>query len=255
MSSILVTGSSKGIGRAVVLELAERGHRVIATARNVETLRDLPVAERLALDVTDDESVRAAVARAGDIDVLISNAGELIVAPVESTPLAEFHRLLDVNTVGALRVTQAVLPGMRARGSGTVFFMSSVAGRIALPMNAAYAATKWALEALAEALAFEAGHFGISVSLLQPGGVASGALDNPPVYLTPDDPYLPLAGQIRMGEFPMLSVAEVAAATADAVELTDPPLRIPIGDAAAAMLAGLREADPTRPFVPLPLTW
>ena len=133
MASVLITGASRGIGRAIAVEFARRGHRVVATARDPRTLDDLPVAERLALDVTDDASVAAAIHAAGDVDVLISNAGVIFHAAVEAIPLAEFDRLLQQNTIGALRVAQAVLPQMRARGRGRLLFMSSVVGRIVLP--------------------------------------------------------------------------------------------------------------------------
>ena len=114
------------------------------------------------------DTIAPAVREAGEVDVLVSNAGEIFYAAVEATPPGEFARLLEVNTIGALRVAQAVLPGMRARGRGRLLFLSSVAGRIALPPGAAYAATKWALEALVEALAIEAGPLGIKAALLEP---------------------------------------------------------------------------------------
>ena len=112
----------------------------------------MDVSQRLALDDTDDESVTAAVAAAGDVDIVVANAGVIFYAAVEATPLAELQRLFNLNTVGALRVAQAVLPQMRARGAGKLMFMSSVLGRVVLPPSAAYAASKWALEALVEAL-------------------------------------------------------------------------------------------------------
>ena len=174
MSRVLVTGASKRIGRATVRELAVRGHDVVATARSLAALEDLPAAARLALDVTDQESVDAAFAAAGELDALISNAGETLRAPAESVPLTEVSRLFQLNTVGALRVAQAVLPGMRARGRGRLLFVSSITGRVVVPLGGAYAASKWALEALAEAIAIEAGHFGVKVTLLEPGAVSSG---------------------------------------------------------------------------------
>src|SRR3984885_4437356 len=179
MSSILITGASKGIGRAAAVELAKRGHRVVATARDPRTLDGLAVDQRLRLDVTDQASVDAAVEQAGEIDTLISNAGVIFRAAVEASPAAEIERLYSLNTVGAIRVTQAVLPQMRERRKGRLLFVSSVGGRTVFPGNAAYAATKWALEAFAEALAMEVGGFGIDVTLAEPGPVSTGALDDP----------------------------------------------------------------------------
>ena len=126
---------------------------------------------------------------AGEIDVLVSNAGEIFYAAVEATPPDKFAQLFDLNTVGALQVAQAALPGMRTRGHGRLLFMSSVAGRIVLPPGAAYAATKWALEALVESLAIEVAPFGLEAALLEPGKVSSGALDDVTTYALPDDPY------------------------------------------------------------------
>ena len=119
---------------------------------------------------------------------------------------------MDINTIGALRVAQAVLPGMRARGRGRLLFMSSIAGRIVPPRQAAYAATKWALEALVEALAIEAGPLGVEAALLEPGPVSSGALDHVTTYTLPHDPYTHLPGR---GGTPasQMTPEEVAAGT------------------------------------------
>src|ERR1700742_3781684 len=113
MASVLITGASRGIGRLTAAELARRGHRVVATARDPRTLDDLKVDLRLRLDVTDQASVDAAVAEAGQIDVLVSNAGIMAMGSVEATPLSETERIFDQNLIGAIRVTQAVLPQLR----------------------------------------------------------------------------------------------------------------------------------------------
>ncbi|ORW96135.1 3-oxoacyl-ACP reductase [Mycobacterium sp. IEC1808] len=249
MSSVLITGASRGIGRALATEFARRGHRVLATARDPRALADLDVSERLALDVTDDASVTAAVAAAAEVDILVSNAADIIYASVEATPLAELQRLLNLNTLGAIRVAQAVLPQMRARGDGKLLFMSSVVGRVVLPPGAAYASTKWALEALVEALAIEVAPFGVQAALLEPGAVSSGALDDVTTYTLPDDPYVAIlaGGGARAG---IITPEQVAAEVVDAAEKPQLPLRIPIGDAARALLAARHDAPDDVPFVP-----
>jgi NAD(P)-dependent dehydrogenase (short-subunit alcohol dehydrogenase family) len=248
MSSVLITGANRGIGRAIATEFARRGHTVVATARDPRTLAGLDISQRLALDVTDDASVTAAVEAAGDIDVVIANAGVIFYAAVEATPLAKLQRLLNLNTIGAIRVAQAVLPQMRARGEGKLMFMSSVVGRVVLPPNAAYAATKWALEALVESLAIEVAPFGVQATLLEPGAVSSGALDDVTTYTLPDDPY---AGILKNGgpRAGMITPEQVAAEVVDGAEKPQLPLRIPIGDAARALLAARKAAPDDVPFI------
>jgi NADP-dependent 3-hydroxy acid dehydrogenase YdfG len=255
MSSILITGASKGIGRASAAELVARGHRVIATARNPATLTDLDVAERLALDVTDQASVDAAVQAAGEVDILVSNAGAIFTATIEASPIEEIERLFAQNTIGAMRVTKALLPAMRERGSGRLLYVSSIAGRMVRPGAAAYGASKWALEAFAEALKTEVGHFGIRVVLLEPGAVDSGALDSPLSYGLPEEPYARLLEQVGDLRGAMISTQDVARAIANAAEHPSPPLRIPVGPVAEQALTAWRQAPTDQPFLSGHLDW
>jgi len=218
MARILITGAARGIGRGTAIALTERGHEVIATARDAASLADVPAAVRLSLDVTDQASVDGAIARAGRVDVLVSNAGATVRAPLETVPLEEVQRIIEVNTLGSLRVAQAVLPGMRAQGSGQILFLSSIQGRLVLPLIGTYAISKWGLEAMAETLAVETGHFGISVHVLQPGAVASGGAERAPVYIDDANPYRPLLGKIAAFRAAPISVEEVAEAIAETVD-------------------------------------
>ena len=255
MSSVLITGASKGIGRAIAIELAHRGHRVVATARQPETLADLPVDQRLQLDVTDQHSVDAAIAKAGEIDVVVSNAGATIRAPLETVPLAELEGLFQLNTIGALRVIQGVLPAMRRRGAGRLVFVSSIQGRLVLPIIAPYGASKWALEALAEGLAIETRRFGVKVSIVQPGAVATDGAADAKSFFAEDDPYLPLYRQLGALRGETVTAQEVAAAVADTIESPEPPLRIPVGAPAEQTLKARKAAPEDAPFIPAGLDW
>lgn len=181
MSTVLITGSSKGIGFETALCFARAGHNVLATMRNPAqspALAEIAEREKLpivisALDVDSDTSVAdgiAALTQAhGEIDILVNNAGVETVGSVEETPLHVFRSVMETNYFGAIRCTQAVLPQMRERGSGCIVQVSSVAGRFTQPPMAAYCASKWALEAMTEALAGEMKTFGIRVALVEPG--------------------------------------------------------------------------------------
>jgi NAD(P)-dependent dehydrogenase (short-subunit alcohol dehydrogenase family) len=255
VAKILVTGASKGIGRATALELINRGHEVIATARNPADLADVPAASRLKLDVVDASSVQRAAEAVGAVDVVISNAGQVVRGPIETTPVEMFTRLYDANTLGAVRVAQGFLPGMRRQGSGRLLFVSSVVGRLALPLSGAYAATKWALEAIAETLALETAPFGIEVGVFEPGRVGTGAPQAAPNFLTENNPYhsllsaRPGAGTSIRDE---VTPEFVAAAVADAVDADSFPLRIPVGPAAKYAMEDLRAAPDNEAFAWVP---
>ena len=181
MSTILITGSSQGIGFETALAFARAGHRVLATMRDpsrAPALAGIAQSDRLpitisVMDVDSDDSVRdgiaALTAAHGEIDVLVNNAGVESVGSVEELSLAKFRGVMETNYFGVLRCTQALLPQMRARGAGCIVNVSSVSGRIATPPFAAYCASKWALEGLSEVLAAEMKTFGVRVLLVEPG--------------------------------------------------------------------------------------
>jgi NAD(P)-dependent dehydrogenase (short-subunit alcohol dehydrogenase family) len=183
---VLITGATDGLGRAAALLLAERGYRVFAAGRSTEKRAHLDALARekklalesIELDVCDDYSVRQAVAqilnKAGSIDVLINNAGVGYMGSVEDLRVEDWQRQFDTNLFGVLRVTQAVLPGMREQRRGRIVMMSSVAGLISAPVQGAYSSSKHALEALSNALRYEVYPFGIDVVLIEPGYIVTG---------------------------------------------------------------------------------
>jgi NAD(P)-dependent dehydrogenase (short-subunit alcohol dehydrogenase family) len=189
------------------------------------------------------------VAAAGEVDVLVSNAGVIFLGAVEASPVSEIERLFAQNTSGAIRVAQAVLPQMRERKHGRLLFVSSLLGRHVLTGNAAYAASKWALEALVEALAIEAAPFGVQATLLQPGSVSSGALDNPLSYQLPNDPYAGSLATDHMDRSGSITPEDVARAIADTAELDAAPLRVPVGEMARYVLSARKAAPEDVPFV------
>jgi NAD(P)-dependent dehydrogenase (short-subunit alcohol dehydrogenase family) len=258
---VLVTGCSSGIGRALCTALTERGHTVIATARDAVTLSDVPARLRLRLDVTDAASIAAAIGEAGAIDVLINNAGLSAWAPLETMPIGTAQRVFDTNVWGTLRVTQAALPGMRSGGRGRVINVSS-AGLRGYPLLGLYVASKCAMEAMTEALRLELAAFGVDVVLAIPGAVVTSFGDNR-LPVEPDDDYRALAEDayrfIRGMRGTSLTAEEAANAIVDLVECDDPPLRVPVGEDARRLvperhtisdtdfertvLAGLRSSD------------
>jgi NAD(P)-dependent dehydrogenase (short-subunit alcohol dehydrogenase family) len=179
--SVLITGATDGLGRAMAIFLAANGYRVFAAGRSAEKRASLDrVAEEkklqietLDVDVTSDDSVRRAVARvldrAGSIDVLINNAGVAYVAVMEEIRLDDLRRQFETNVFGAVRVVQAVLPAMRERRSGRILNISSISGKISVPVMGPYSASKFALEAVSDALRLELSRFGIHVVLIEPG--------------------------------------------------------------------------------------
>jgi NAD(P)-dependent dehydrogenase (short-subunit alcohol dehydrogenase family) len=181
MDTVLVTGSSTGIGLATALAFGRAGHTVAAAMRNptrAPELANVAARERLpitvfTMDVDSDASVNDSITRIaetlGTIDVLVNNAGIERMGSVEQLPLADFRAVMETNYFGVIRCIQAILPGMRARRSGCIINIASVAGHIAMSPMAPYTASKFALEALSECLAQEVKPFGIRVAIVEPG--------------------------------------------------------------------------------------
>lgn len=244
---VLITGAGRAIGRATAIELTAQGHEVVATARHLEILDDLDVEQTLALDVTDDASVAEALAAAGELDAIVNNAALAGPGPLEGFPLDRLRGMLETNTVGPLRLVQAVLPAWRDRGSGVIVNISSVQGRVASPLEGAYAATKFGLEALSETLHYELRHFGIRTVIVQPGYIAPGMKDAPP---SPGpEAYEDLWRQWSGTDAKVTGPAGrpgpelVARAVADALSDPNTPLRVEVGDDARLILSTRRDLD------------
>ena len=173
--AVLITGCSTGIGRATALRLAGAGWPVYATARRLESIRDLERAgcRTLTLDVTDEASMAAAVkavaAEHGAVGALVNNAGYSQSGAVEEVPIEEARRQLETNFFGPVRLAQLVLPGMREQGWGRILNVSSMGGRLVFPGGGFYHASKFALEAISDALRFEVRPFGVHVVVVEPG--------------------------------------------------------------------------------------
>ncbi len=245
----LITGASRGFGLATAEELALRGHPIIATMRNPDrdasnlARIDPALVEIAQCDVTDRDSIGVAVEaglnRFGRIDALFNNAGYGLYGPVEDLADDEISRQMDTNFIGQIRMAQAVLPAMRERRHGKIINVSSLAGRVVAPLMGLYAASKWAVEAMSEALRYEVSRWNIDVTILEPGMYASD-------WQTTN---LDVAASIRDGRSPYQESAEhalrafrtraatrpgsrsVATAVADIIELEQRlPMRWPIGE-------------------------
>ena len=172
---VLITGCSTGIGRATAERLAKKGWNVYAPARRLESIEDLMQkgCKTLALDVTDEASMRAAVdqvvAEEGAVGALVNNAGYSQSGALESVPMDQLRRQFETNVFGLLRMCQLVLPGMREQRDGRIVNVSSMGGRLTFPGGGAYHATKYAVEALSDVLRFEVAGFGVHVVLIEPG--------------------------------------------------------------------------------------
>jgi NAD(P)-dependent dehydrogenase (short-subunit alcohol dehydrogenase family) len=241
-----ITGTSRGFGRVWAQAALARGDRVAATARDVKTLG--PLVERygnliapLALDVTDKAAASAAIAfaqkRFGRLDVVVNNAGYGLFGTIEEVSEAEARAQLETNLFGALWVTQAALPFMRAQGSGHIIQVSSIGGVNAFPTVGLYHASKWGLEGFSQSLAAEVAGFGIKVTIVEPGGFATdwgGASAQRAAQMKIYDGAREKIAAVRSNSTPGDPNA-TGPAILKLVDATDPPLRIFLGTSGLPM--------------------
>jgi len=257
--SVLITGTSTGIGRAAAEMLAAKGYRVLATMRTPQKGDDLAAAAKsngwdltvLPLDVRDDASVQSALQKGGDIDILVNNAGFEVWGPLEEMTVDDLKDQFETNVYGPFRLITAVLPGMRQRGTGVIVNVSSVNGRVSAPLNGLYSASKYALEALSETLHYETGHFGLRCHIVEPGVVATLFPDNRRLVgaAAGDEgsPYRELITQWegaaqRLAGGVRAEPEEVAAAILEAIETGD-KLRYPVGQDANLVFTARKAMD------------
>lgn len=246
----LVTGASRGFGRALSEAILASGDRLIATARNPDDLAGLAGGDEtlraLRLDVTNSAEAEQAVADGldafGGIDVLVNNAGYGDIGSVEDTSLASFRRQIETNLFGTIIMTKAVIPHMRARRSGHVVQFSSVGGRIGAPGRAAYSAAKWGVEGFSEALAREMALVGVRVTIVEPGGFRTDFAGASTTLEAGRPEYDAVVGEAARsqkaydGRQPG-DPAKGAQAIISLVRAADPPLRLALGSDAIAAIA------------------
>jgi NAD(P)-dependent dehydrogenase (short-subunit alcohol dehydrogenase family) len=246
-SVFFLTGSSRGLGRAIAEAVLDSGHQLVATARDPRTLDDLVAAHgdrvlAVALDVTDAAAARsvlaAGVERFGRIDVVVNNAGYADLAAVEDITLADFRRQVDTNFFGVVNVTKAALPVLREQGAGHIIQVSSIGGRLATPGLSAYQSAKWAVGGFSSVLAAEVTPLGIRVTVLEPGGMetdwAGSSMQVPPI----SEPYRQTVGaSAAMHNSEAVALGDpvkVAQVVLQIAEMDDPPLRLILGSEAYA---------------------
>ena len=252
----LITGCSSGIGYETSILLAKNGFRTYATMRNTDKgdkLNEIAEKENLdlkiiKLDVTDDYSIKNAineiVQETNRIDVLVNNAGNNIAGAVEDLSIEEFKEQFETNFFGLIRVTKVVLPIMRKQNNGIIVNLSSIAGKMAIPLNSAYVSSKFAVEGFSESIRYELEDFGIKVILIEPGVIKSNFYENIKMsknsLMDPKSAYQPITQKIFEAFLPMLEYAFPTKIVADvileAVNSDNPNIRYTVGDDAKSII-------------------
>ncbi|MFT3827658.1 MAG: SDR family oxidoreductase [Chitinophagaceae bacterium] len=253
--TVLITGASSGFGKSAVKLFHEKGWNVVATVRSPERATELSALSNVLvtkLDVTDKDSIKAAVAAAtkqfGQIDVLVNNAGYGTLGALEAASDKVIRQQFEVNVFGIIDVTKAVLPVMRAQGSGTIINVSSVGGRLTFPFSTLYHATKFAVEGLTESLQYELNPLGIRLKLVEPGGYKTDFVSRSMDYFgagdisdykAPFDRFTAKLDQWPLSE----NIGEVAEAIYRAATDGTATLRYPVGHDAVETLKARQQMD------------
>ena len=250
----LITGSSRGLGRALAEAVLAAGHNVVATARNPDQLRDLVdahpgQARAVALDVTDREqakgAIEATVEAFGRLDVLVNNAGYANVNSIEDFDEDDFRAQIETNLWGVINVTRAALPTLREQGAGHIIQISSVGGRDTAPGIGPYQTAKWAVEGFSGVLAKEVAPLGIKVTIIEPGGFRTDWAGASMTVHEVRDAYQPTVGAMaayREQATPLGDPVKGAAAILEIAQVPEPPLRLLLGSDAFAVARAADEA-------------
>ncbi|KUL40382.1 alcohol dehydrogenase [Streptomyces sp. NRRL F-4489] len=236
----LVTGASSGIGAAVAAALVARGYRVLGTSRDPVAVADpVPGVRYLPLDLADEAAIEACAAAAGPVDVLVNNAGESQSGPFEELPMAAVRRLFQLNVFGAVRLTQLLLPGMRERGYGRVVMIGSMLASFPLAYRSSYVASKAALKGFADAARREVAPYGVALSTVEPGSIATGISARRTHYLAEGSPFAPgyrtMAAALDANEARGIPPEKVAATVLRAVAAARPRAHYAVGSNAPAV--------------------
>jgi NAD(P)-dependent dehydrogenase (short-subunit alcohol dehydrogenase family) len=256
----IVTGSATGIGYETALHLARNGFSTYATMRNLQKAKEiketadaesLPL-DVIQLDVTDDVSITKAIdmviSESGRIDALVNNAGYGLIGSIEDMSVEELKAQYETNVFGIFRVTKAVLPYMRKQHGGSIINISSIAGRIALPLYSAYVSTKFAIEGLSESMAYELEPFGIKVAIIEPGAIktnfrreqaAKGSSEDSPYSSLMQSPSKAIEEMLKHRLYP----EEVAKTVIQAIENPNPKLRYIVGKDAEELIELRRKSS------------
>ncbi|MEU4564260.1 SDR family oxidoreductase [Actinoplanes sp. NPDC023936] len=240
----LITGASSGIGLATARVLARRGYRVIGTSRDPAALDETRRAdgvEYVPLDLTDDDSIEALAGLLSGVDVLVNNAGESQSGPLEELPPEALRRLFQINVLGAVRLAQLALPGMRERGSGRVVMIGSMLASFPLAYRSSYVATKAAIKGFSDGARHEYSPYGVWLTTVEPGSINTGISERRTTYIAPDSPHRAefdrMLTALNRNESAGITADEVAATVVKAIEARRPKPLYAVGSNAPLVFA------------------